>query len=184
MKKYKKKENNKIKIFLIKVMVCIMLFLLFLICNKKINNFDSIIYENVYSKNFSFAKFNSWYEKTFGNIFPIKKIEDIQVFNESFVYKSKKEYLDGVELEVDNNYLVPSIKNGIVVFIGEKENYGYTIILEDEDGLDIWYSNVKVMNLKMYDYVNKGDYIGEVKNNKLIMVFKKDGKKDDYQKYI
>ena len=73
-------------------MISFVLFLLFLICLKKIDNFKEIFYENVYSKSFSFAKFNKWYETNFGNIFPIKKIEDVQVFNESLTYTEKSKY--------------------------------------------------------------------------------------------
>ena len=40
------------------------------------------------------------------------------VFKDTLSYKSKINYLDGVELTVDNKYLVPVIKSGLVVFIG------------------------------------------------------------------
>ena len=182
--KNKKEENNFFKRFLIKSMICMVLFLMFLIGIKKIEGFDSFIYDNVYSKNLSFAKFNSWYEKHFGNLFPINNVEEVGVFSESLIYNSSKEYKDGVILTVSDNYLVPSINNGIVVYIGVKEEYGNTIIIEDEDGLDIWYSNIDILNINMYDYVKKGDYLGEVIDNNLIMVFQKDGKNEDYNKYI
>ena len=185
--KKRKHENNInifIKRFLIKSMICMILFLIFLICNKKIVNFDSFIYDNLYTKSFSFAKVNSWYEKYFGNLFPINTVEDVKVFSETLTYKGKKEYKDGVMLEVSDNYLVPSINNGIVVYIGEKPDYGKTIIIEDEEGIDIWYSNINLLNINMYDYIKKGEYVGEAIDNKLIMVFQKDGKKEDYSKYI
>ena len=128
--KKRKHENNInifIKRFLIKSMICMILFLIFLICNKKIDNFESFIYDNLYTKSFSFAKVNSWYEKYFGNLFPINTVEDVKVFSETLTYKGKKEYKDGVMLEVGDNYLVPSINNGIVVYIGEKPDYGKTV---------------------------------------------------------
>ena len=186
MKKRKKDNyfNQFIKRLLIKTMICILLFLAFLIGIKKIDNFDSLIYNNIYSKSLSFAKLNSWYEKHFGSIFPIKSIDDVKVFSESLTYKSKKGYKDGVVLTVDDNYLVPSICSGIVVFIGEKEDYGKTIIIEDENNIDTWYSNINVLNINMYDYIKKGEYLGEVINNKLIMNFQKNGKKEDYNKFI
>lgn len=186
MKKIKRKTyfDKFIKLMLIKTMICIILFLVFLIGIKKVEGFDLLIYEKIYTKNFSFAKFNSWYEKNFGNLFPVKTIEDVKVFSENLTYKEKEEYKDGVVLTVSDNYLVPSINNGIVVFIGDKKDYGRTIIIEDDKGVDIWYSNINLLNINMYDYVKKGDYLGEVIDNKLIMVFQKDGKKEDYNKYI
>ena len=42
--------------------------------------------------------------------------------------------------------------NGIVIFIGEKEGYGNTVVVEQVDGIDVYYSNVSVSNIKLYDY--------------------------------
>ena len=36
----------------------------------------------------------------------------------------------------------------------------------------------------MYDYVNKGDFLGEVKDNILYLVFEKDGVFLNYKEYI
>lgn len=198
LEKYKKKKNNYNKHnkniiieksnylnnVLKKVLLSIILFLVFLISTKNNEKFKNIIYENVYQNNISFAKFNSWYKKYLGDLFPLDKVDDVLVFNESLTYSKKEKYLDGVLLTVDNNYIVPSLTGGIVVYIGEKENYGNTIIIEDENNVSYWYSNVNVLNINIYDYVKKGDYLGEVKDNKLIMVFQKKGKIEDYQKYI
>lgn len=180
----RKKQNTIINKLLIKSLLCIFLFLLFLICNKKNSIFKSIIYEKIYNSNISFAKINNIYESLFGNILPIRNVDEIQVFNENISYLSKEDYLDGVKLKVKENYVVPSITDGIVIFIGEKESLGKTIIIEDKNGLDIWYSNIDINNIKIYDYVNKGDYLGECINNYLIMIFKKEGEKEDYNKYI
>lgn len=178
-------NNNYLKMFLAKVLICALLFLFFLIGIKKIENFDTLIYEKIYNNNISFAKLNKWYNKYFGELFPVKSIDtDVAVFNDSLEYSEQKDYLDGVLLTVEDNYLVPIIRDGIVVFIGEKDEYGKTIIVEDEEGIDTWYSNVQTSNINMYDYVKKGDYLGEVLDNKLILVFQKNGKTEDYRKYI
>ena len=179
-----KKTSNYIELLLIKTLICILLFLIFLICNKKIKDFDKYIYNNVYNSNISFAKINNWYERYFGSIFPVKKIEEVQVFNEYLVYKSKEKYKDGVLLKVDSNYFIPAISNGIVIFIGEKDGYGKTVIVEDENGIDVWYSNIKILNINMYDYIDKGDYIGEAYDGNLYMLFQRKGKILDYNKYV
>ena len=177
-------KNNIIDNFLLKTLLCIFLFLIFLIGNKTIKNFKKVIYDNVYNSNFSFAKINNWYETNFGSIFPIKRTIEVQVFSESLIYSSKEKYKDGVLLKVDNDYLVPSITNGIVIFVGEKEHYGKTIIIEDENEIDTWYSNINSLSIGLYDYVNKGDYLGEVIDGNLIMLFQKKGKFLDYNKYV
>ena len=180
----KRVTNDFINTFLLKVLVCIFLFLIFLICNKKVKNFNKIIYDNFYNSNFSFAKINNWYESNFGFLFPIKKIEEVQVFNEQLSYKTKEKYKEGVLLKVNDNYLVPSLSNGIVIFIGDKEGLGRTIIVEDENEVDIWYSNINILNINLYDYVNKGDYLAEAIDGKIIMIFQRKGKYLDYNKYV
>lgn len=191
--KRKRKEKDKkeynynfFKKLLIKTMICILLFLIFLICIKKIEGFDNFIYETIYSNNISFAKINSWYNSHFGTILPINNNlnDTTEVFDESISYSKKEEYMDGVLLEVKNNYLVPSLSDGIIVYIGEKEKYGKTIIVEDSEEIETWYCNIEIGNLSMYDYIKKGDYLGQTIDNKLILVFKKKGKVEDYKKYI
>ena len=39
-------------------------------------------------------------------------------------------------------------------------------------------------NIKLYDNLEKGKYLGETLDNKLYMVFKKEGKIVDYKNYI
>ena len=55
--------------------------------------------------------------------------------------------------------------------------------MKDSDGIDIWYSNLNNINVKMYEYVNSGDIIGECQK-KLYLVFKKDGDYLDFKKFI
>ena len=56
-----------IKLFLFKSMLAIILFLLYIICVRKIDSFDNYIYQNIYNKNISFAVFNKWYNEKFSD---------------------------------------------------------------------------------------------------------------------
>ena len=87
------------------------------------------------------------------------------------------------ELVVSNNYTVPVIESGIVVFIGDKEDYGKVIIIQQINGIDLLYGNIDNTSYKLYDYVKKGDILG-ISNNYLYLVYKKDGKVLDYEKYL
>ena len=108
-----KKQKNYFNIYLIKIMICIILFLFFLIVNKKITGFNDWIYSNFYMNNLSFAKFNSWYKEKFGDFLPFKSLDDVQVFSESLDYINKEIYFDGVKLTVKDNYIVPIINERI-----------------------------------------------------------------------
>ncbi len=185
MKKKIKKEYSIWKSFSIKMMLSIVLFLLFLIGIKGIKGFNNFIYDKVYNNNISFAMINSWYKRTFGNIFPSNIVDDdVSVFDEHLVYNDISDYNDGALLSVNNDYLIPSLKDGIIVFIGNKEGYGNTVIVEDENKLRIWYSNINISNITIYDYVNKGDILGSAIDNKIYLIFEKEGKFEDYREYI
>lgn len=168
----------------IKFMLSIVLTLVCLILLKNNNELKAIFYKHVYQDNISFADINSFYKSKFGYQLPfLEYFNDVPVFNETLSYNEANIYKDGVSLSVMENYLVPTIDDGIVVFIGEKEGYGNTVIIEQKDGVSVWYSNLSEINLKMYDYVLKGDLIGSVSNN-LYLVFIKDGEFVDYKEYI
>lgn len=147
----------------------------------------SNFYKNVYEKNISFSAINMFYQKYAGNALPFDSLfkeKEKQVFNESLEYSEANKYIDGVKLSVSNNYLIPVLEGGLVIFVGEKENYGNTIIIQQPNGIDVWYGGIDNISVKLYDYVDKGSFIGEVYNNSFYLVFKKDGEVLDYQNYI
>lgn len=180
-----KKEGKVVRNTLIKILISLILFLSFLIGIKKNENFKPKIYENVYEKSLFFAGINSWYNKTFGSILPLNNVFDseVMVFDEKLDYNTINKYKDGFSLELDNNF-VPIIKDGIIIYIGEKEGYGKTIVVESDDKTEIWYSNIDYNNVNLYDYVKKNDYIGEPIDNKLILVFQRNGDFLDYKEFI
>lgn len=178
-------EKKKSPMYMTKFLCLVILTLTCLIGLKKSETFKDVFYENVYEKNFSFAYVKDVYQKYFGSTLPIDKLlgKDTEpVFSEKFAYLKKEAYLEGSKFTVDKQYLVPIIESGMVVFIGEKEGYGNTIIIQQVDGVDIWYSNV-TSNVKLYDYIEKGDVLGEVNGDYLYMVIKKNGAAIDYEEY-
>ncbi len=175
-----------IRSFVNRLLIVIIIFLSCLILIKSNNSFKNNLIKYVYEDSFKFTKLKAIYEKYFGKILSIDKVapKEEAVFNEKLEYSKANVYNDGAVLTVSDNYMVPTLESGIVVFIGEKEGYGSTVIIEQVDGIDVWYSNIKANNIKMYDYIEKGSLIGEVKGKKLYMVFQKDGAFLDYKKYI
>ncbi|MBE6157358.1 MAG: M23 family metallopeptidase [Firmicutes bacterium] len=178
--------RKEIKTFINKILITILIFILGMILVKKDGNYKNLIIENVYEKSFKFTKFKNIYEKYFGNILSVDKIitEEKSVFSEKLNYKKENTYKDGVVLTVEDNYMVPVIESGIVVYMGDKKGYGSTIIIEQINGINTYYSNINTSNIKLYDYIEKGKLLGEVKTNKLYLLFEKDGKFIDYKKYI
>ena len=167
--------------FLITALVTV----LCLITLKRDEAIKSFFYNKVLSVNFNFAYINNLYNEYFGGSLPFSNVfeETSTVFNESLSYNSFSDYLDGVSLDVGSNYLVPVLDTGLIVFVGEKEGYGNTIIVQQVNGIDVWYSNMSNISVSMYEYVSKGSFIGSCENN-LYLVFKKDGNILDYKRYI
>ena len=188
-KSNKKKKQKHIKIFLFKFLITSVLVLVVLVLTKTNNEYKAIIKQNVYDKNFSFAYVNNLYSKYLGSVLPFNdlklfKDETKQTFNEELEYNEANKYNDGVKLTVAKNYLVPIQESGMVVFTGEKEGYGNIVIIQQVDGVDMWYGNLQNINVNLYDYVEKGKLLGEVVDTSLYLVYQKEGKYIDYKEYI
>ncbi len=189
-KKNEKGQSKNIKKYVLtllsRTLCTIILVLVLLIGFKTSKKFKVFFHEQVYNQTFPFSTFKQIYQNYFGQSFSLKgfDVEEQQVFDEKISYKSTKKYKDGVELEVSSNYMVPSLESGIVVFLGEKEEYGSTIIIQQVNGVDAWYGNIKVSGLKLYDYVEKGKLLGEAQDKKLYLAFQKEGKFQAYQNYL
>ena len=186
-----KKENeekiiNYLRSLIKRSMLAIIIFLVLAILSKSNHNYKDIIVSNIYEKNFSFVKIKNLYKKYLGGITPLDKVVDntLPVFDEKLTYSESSKYYDGVKLIVDNNYLVPTINEGMIIFIGEKENYGNVVIIEGIDGIDIWYGNMEKTTVKLYDYIDKSTYLGTSKDNILYLAYQKDGKFLNYEEYL
>lgn len=179
----KKYVNNLVTRVLVSIIFILVSVIFIKTSDKNLLNYK----EQVFNKSWSFTKVGNVYNKYLGEVLPFDKIvKDTTktVFNETLVYKEKSIYHDGVKMILDDNYLVPVIESGIIVFKGEKEHYGEVVIVQGVDGYDIWYGNLETSNLNIYDYIEKKSLLGEVKDNELYLVIQKDGKKQDYDEYI
>lgn len=183
-------KNQKMKKIVFRlfnqILLTTILFLGTLIVMKVNKDSKTFIYENVYNQNLQFASASELYQKYLGNILPLGSIEkkDTPVFQEKLAYEEDNLYKDGGVLKVGNQYMVPLLESGIIVFMGEKEGYGQTVIVQQVNGIDVWYGNIEATNVKMYDYVEKGEMIGQTLTDQLYLVFQKEGKFLDYKEYI
>ncbi len=183
----KPKKGSLLYKYTNRLLILIVLTLITLILLKANSKFRSFFYKHVFDTNFSFAKINELYEQHFGNPIPFKNVfknKTTPVFNETLKYQETNKYKNGVKLKVESNYLVPALKKGIVIFIGDKDDYKNTVIIQQSDGIDVWYSNLDNITLKLYDYVKEGNLIGETIDDNLYLVFKKDGLILDYEDYL
>ena len=178
--------KKSVRNFCTRVLITVIIFLVGMILVKNNTEIKNVILEQIYNKNFKFTKAKKIYEKYFGDILSSEQFtnDEQAVFQEKLTYKKTNTYLDGVALTVDNNYMVPVLETGIVIFMGEKEGYGNTVVIEQIDGVDVSYSNISTDGIQLYDYVEKGSLLGEVNNKKLYLVFQQDGEYLDYKRFV
>lgn len=182
---YKKHHLVKRKYkFVNKLLVLGILFVGVLITVKVNPTAASWVKTHVYMDNFSFAQIENWYNKYIGGIFSSNDDEVTQVFSGTIPYTSLEPYYDGVRLKVSSGSVVESLLSGIIVSIGETEHYGNIIVVEQVDGVSVWYGNVDVSDVKLYDYVEKGQILGMSRSEDLYLVLMKDGAYLNYQDYV
>lgn len=177
----------KIYLFIIKSLLCIIIFLVLGIVCKKDINYKNYVYKRLYQEHIDFSSMKAFYNKYLGGVFPIEDVFSTNskaVFNEELVYQSINSYEGGAVLGVNYNYLVPSTSKGIVVYIGEKEKYGNVVIVEGDDGVDIWYGNLCNTMVNIYDVIDRGTYLGESCDEKIYIVYTKKNEFLDYKDYL
>lgn len=177
----KNKDGQSKKDFIkrLSLKIVLSIFILFTILSiiKLSPDTKSAIKKELFETNFNFSIVNNFLSK----VFP--KSESVPVSNEGIKYKKYSNYLDGVKVEMNYGESVNLIDSGIVVYVGQKEGYGKTLIVQQSNGIDVWYGNLENINVNLYDYVNKNSIIATSKDE-LYLVFQKNGEFLDYKNYI
>ena len=176
-----KKFKKKFKSFINRVLISSCLLIICLILIKVSPKAKDFIKTKVFNSAFNFSLVNKYYEKYFGSL-NINKSVDSQTVSGQINYEEGEKYLDGVRVKTLGNN-VYAIESGIVIFNGNKDGYNDTIIIQTSNGYDMWYGNLKNINVNIYDYVNKNDLISE-SNDKLYLVINKDNKFYTYKEYL
>lgn len=174
-KKLKDETRTYVNLLITRTLLSVIIFFVATILANTTDFGNHFIREVVLKENMSFTGIANIYNKYLGNVIPFENLmkDDQTVFSEKFSYEKITNYKDGYELQVKKNYLVPVINSGIVVFVGEKEGYGNTVIIQGIDEVDYWYSNVTNLSCSLYDYVSKGNFLGTVDGDKMYLTFKK-----------
>lgn len=174
-KKYLNKEISKL------LLSVIFVFSSLIFMNLSDNN-KELYNKYVFNDDLAFTKVNNLYTKYFGNVIPNKNAESL-VSNEVITLKDSVSYLDGESFKVGNGSVVKNITNGIVVYIGDKEGYGKSIIVQGADGTNILYGNITDISVNLYDYIEKNTILGNTLDDNLYLLIKKDDKVIKYADY-
>ena len=152
----------------------------------KVNDNNKVMVNKyLYEDSLSFTKINNWYQDKFGKLLPkVENSDELVLNSDDFKSYKYEKYKDGVKIDIKKGSPISLLNGGIVVFIGEKEGYGNTLILQGNDGIDYWYGNITNTNATLYDYLEKDTLIGEAKDNYIYLVLQKDGQYLSYEEYL
>lgn len=192
-KRRKVKENNinnknsfanYIMTFIAKSLLVVIIFLLSMIYVKT-SDFNKKKFEKlVYTNNLSFAKIYNVYKKYLGDVIPFKGDNNVKkVSNEAFIFDKVNKENNGYIFEISNSNSILALKGGIVVDKKKSKIYGNMIKIQDRNDVCITYGFLDDLNVSLYDYVSKGEIIGSI-NNKVYIIFEKDGKYLKYDEFI
>lgn len=171
---------------IVKILIVIILFLASLIYIKRSDKNKEAYERIVYNNSLSFAKIYNVYKEYLGDVIPFKNTLNDNtklVSDEKITYEKIIKENSGYMLSVSNSYLAPAIKSGIVIKVDKKSSYKTMITIQDKSGLNITYGCLDNINVKLYDYVSKGEILGTA-DKKLYLIFEKDDKYLSYEEYL
>lgn len=174
--KIKKYIRNLLK----RTIIAILLF--FFICTILKNDEAYIKYKDIlFKSNIDFSYIKSKTNILFGRLIGRNHK---YVSSEKITYKSIEKIDNSFKLDVGTNYVINNIKEGTVIFIGNKDNLGTTIIINGNDGINYWYSNIENISVNLYDYIEDSTVLGSSKDNYIYLTFSKDEEYLDYEEFI
>lgn len=184
--KFNPKVQKYLSNLLSKFLLSIIFLMVSIILIKSNSNIKTFYQEDILTKQINFTKFNDFYTKYFGNILPdytVPSVPTQMASNTELDYNNGTPYLNGTKLETTENYPVPIITSGIIVFLGEKDSLGPTCIVQGIDGIDIWYSHIDTSSLNLYDYVTEGKILAPTESNYFYLTIDSNGNYLTYDTY-
>ena len=177
------KKLKYVKGLLSRILIAI-IFVLGSIIFTNISEDNKQLYQKyVLEDSLEFTKINQLYQSVFGKVDVTDDQDKDEVVFRSITYTNIEPFKNGVKLTVGMNEVVNVITSGIVVFIGEKDDLGNTIIIQGNDGVDIWYSNITDSDIKVYDYIEAGNILGTSNGEDIYLTISKDGEFISYEEY-
>ncbi|KMY56222.1 hypothetical protein AC623_13930 [Bacillus sp. FJAT-27231] len=129
--------------------------------------------EKTMEKEFPFSKAAEWYENALGEPLPFtidgwKEKEDspsqpaeIALPAAGRIVEDFQTNGQGILVETGPAEEVKAIKGGTVIFVGEKEGLGKTVILQHSDNSESWYGHLSDSSVQQYQRVKAGSTLAK-----------------------
>lgn len=169
------------EVFLFKVLAAACLFLVMAILfrneSTSLDNARHFVKQS-FEKDFQFATVSNWYEEQFGKplaLFPVSNEKDESIGEtdgSAYALPASGKILEDFEesgqrvsIETSKDAAVEAMGEGMVRFVGEKEGFGKTVVIQHADKSESWYGNLSDVSVSLYDFIEKGKKVGTVTNS-------------------
>jgi stage IV sporulation protein FA len=167
----------KKEVFLFKILAsaCLVLIvaILFRSPSEKAESFQTYV-KHTMEQEFQFAAVSDWYQEQFGKplaLLPAKNTgeedkQDVAEENEYALPASGRILEDfgdtgqRIMIETGKGAGVEAMNEGLVHFVGMKDGFGKTVIVQHADKSETWYGNLDGIDVNLYEYISKGTKVG------------------------
>ena len=66
-----------------------------------------------------------------------------------------------ITIEIGKDAPIEAMNEGLVIFVGQKEGFGNTVVIQHADKSESWYGNLSEINVTLYEYIEKGTPVGK-----------------------
>lgn len=168
------------EVFLFKILLSAILVLsIGIIFKNQSPTFENVrhIVSSTLETEFQFAAVTEWYKDTFGSplaLIPINQNKEkvdtpapgkYALPAAGKVTETFEANGQGIIVETDSE-VVEAMNAGNVTEVAVKGNLGKTVVIQHSDGSETWYGNLGSVEVKLYDYVEKGQEVGKVQDPK------------------
>ncbi|MGC8228633.1 peptidoglycan DD-metalloendopeptidase family protein [Pseudobacillus badius] len=134
--------------------------------------------EKTMEKEFPFSRAAQWYEKAFGEPLPFTAdgwtekeqspgaSPEIALPAAGRIVEDFQTNGQGILVETGPTEEVKAIKEGTVIFTGEKEGLGKTVILQHADNSESWYGHLSALSVQQYERVKAGNTLAKAEIGK------------------
>jgi stage IV sporulation protein FA len=161
--------------FFFKILLSLCLFLVIAVMFKhpsaRLDTARNFVKDNM-SHEFEFASISTWYENAFGKpiaFLPTEQGTETVDSGEGYAMPASGKIAEtfeangeGIILETGKGSKVEAINEGVVIFAGEKEGIGKTVVIQHANKTESWYGQLEKIDVKLYDLVKKGNVVGQV----------------------
>lgn len=185
-KKMKKKNESfsSSNLWMTKLLLSIIIVLLCLIVSNLNHTFKDAFQSQVLEHTIHFSNIHKFYDKYIGSLTKSEETVPVSSTVSSIHQLARVENNGTYTFSVEKEYPVSFLESGIIVFIGDKYGLSDTVIVQGNDGVDLWYSHVLVSAYSLYDYVRKGDILGTSIDDTFLLTIMKDGNTLKYEDYF